>query len=134
MKIIKKTLLIISVISFALSCKEETTPEIKIVETAVTKTTVMAKPNFNPNATFAKAEFKIEGMTCAMGCAKTIEKKIARMEGVKSAIVDFKKELAMVEYDNAMVTPVSLKKTVISVADIYKVKNMKIVDDFSALE
>ena len=34
-------------------------------------------------------------MTCAMGCAKTIEKKMAKMDGVKMAKVDFEKELAM---------------------------------------
>ena len=47
----------------------------------------------DPNATYAKAEFGIEGMTCAMGCAKTIEKKMAKMDGVKSAKVDFEKEM-----------------------------------------
>ena len=44
-------------------------------------------------------------MTCEMGCAKTIQKKLAGMEGVKSATVDFKNEMAMVEYDVAKVQP-----------------------------
>ena len=42
-------------------------------------------------------------MTCAIGCAKSIEKKIAKMEGVKSATVDFDRKLAMVEYNEAKV-------------------------------
>ena len=91
----------ISLIAFAslliLSCKNETSPEVKTVETEVS--TEVAK--LDPNAKYAKAEFGIEGMTCAMGCAKTIEKKIAKMEGVKSATVDFDRQLAMVEYDEA---------------------------------
>lgn len=124
----KNTLLIIFVALFLVCCKKQIAPEIKTVETVVEKTLV------NPNATFAKAEFKIEGMTCAMGCAKTIEKRIAKMEGVKHAIVDFKNELAMVEYDNAIVTPESLEKTVNNVATVYKVKDMKTVDNFSTLE
>ncbi len=131
---IKNLLLIIAITLFTVSCKKETAPEIKTIETTAEKTIVNSKPNFNPNATFAKAEFKIEGMTCAMGCAKTIEKKIAKMEGVKSATVDFKNELAMVEYDNAIVTTNSLEKTVTSVADVYKVKNMKTVADFYTTE
>jgi Cu+-exporting ATPase len=71
-------------------------------------------------------------MTCAVGCAASIQKKIAKMEGVKSATVDFDRKLAMVEYDNAKVTPTSLEETVAKVADIYIVSDMKTVDAFSA--
>jgi len=134
MKNIKNALLLVAIILFTVSCKNETAPEIKTVETAAIKTTEKVKTNFNPNATFAKAEFKIEGMTCAIGCAKTIEKKIAKMEGVKSAIVNYEKELAMVEYDNALVTPGSLENTVTNVADMYKVKDMKTVENFTTIE
>lgn len=105
---------------FAMSCKNETKPEVKTVEVA-TETS----KTINPNATYAKAEFTIEGMTCAMGCAKTIENKIAKMDGVKSATVDFDKKLAMVEYDEAKVNPALLEQTVTKVSDTYKVTNMK---------
>lgn len=107
---------------FVMSCKNETKPEVKTVEVATeTSKTV------DPNATYAKAEFTIEGMTCAIGCAKTIEKKIAKMDGVKSATVDFDKKLAMVEYNVAKVTPVLLEETVTIVSDTYKVSQMKTV-------
>ncbi|MBC3758237.1 heavy-metal-associated domain-containing protein [Hyunsoonleella sp. SJ7] len=108
------------------NCKNSTNPEVKTieVETASTK-------EKDPNATYAKAEFTVDGMTCAIGCAATIEKKIAKMEGVTYAKVDFDKRLAMVEYDEAKVNPTSLENTVTSVADIYKVSDMKTVDDFS---
>ncbi|WP_299525312.1 heavy-metal-associated domain-containing protein [Winogradskyella sp.] len=108
------------------SCKNDNQPEVKTVEVAskdVSKT-------LDPNATYAKVEFGIEGMTCAMGCAKTIEKKMAKMDGVKSAKVDFDKRLAMVEYDEAKVTPNSLEEAVAKVGEVYKVKDMKVVDDF----
>ncbi|APY10686.1 heavy metal transporter [Seonamhaeicola sp. S2-3] len=110
----------------AFSCKNETKAEVKTVEVA----TETAK-ELDPNATYAKAEFTIDGMTCEIGCAKTIEKKIAKMEGVKYAKVDFDKKLAMVEYNEAKVTPNTLEETVTNVADIYKVSNMKTVDNFS---
>ncbi len=113
---------------FIVACKNETKPELKTVDTAVT-----AEANIlDPNAHYAKAEFGIEGMTCAMGCAKTIEKKIARMEGVKSAKVDFDKQLAMVEYDDAKVTPKSLEEAVKKTGDMYSVKDMKTVESFTA--
>ena len=85
----------------------------------------------DPNANYAKVEFGIEGMTCAVGCAKTIEKKMAKMEGVKSVKVDFDKRMAMVEYDEAKVSPEALEETVTKVGEVYKVKDMKVVDDFT---
>jgi mercuric ion binding protein len=38
------------------------------------------------------ASFEIEGMTCAMGCAKTIEKELSNLNGVEKATVDFDKK------------------------------------------
>lgn len=132
MKTLKK-ILAIAVLSLAFfSCKNEVQPEVKTVEVEQAKETV--KSEVDPNATYAKAEFKIEGMTCAMGCAKTIEKKIAKMEGVKSAKVDFDRQLAMVEYNEDKVNPTSLENTVTSVADTYSVKDMKTVEAFSKKE
>jgi periplasmic mercuric ion binding protein len=112
------TLILISVLTF--NCKNETKPEVKTVEVNTESIKTV-----DENAIYAKAEFTIEGMTCAMGCAKTIEKKIAGMDGVKSANVDFDKKLAMVEYNQAKVTPALLEETVTKVGDVYKVSNMK---------
>ncbi|MEN8929524.1 MAG: heavy metal-associated domain-containing protein [Flavobacteriales bacterium] len=54
------------------------------------------------NAT-ANTTFSLEGMTCETGCAKRIEQKISRMEGVKSCEVNFKNKLATVVYDDKKV-------------------------------
>ncbi|MEQ3666026.1 MULTISPECIES: cation transporter [unclassified Olleya] len=131
MKSFKHILVLVAITVLTFSCKNEAEPEVMTSPSATETTEVTKKAEINPNAKLAKAEFKIEGMTCAMGCAKTIEKKMAKMEGVKSAIVDFDRELAMVEYDEALVTPASLETTVTSVADTYKVKDMHTVDAFS---
>lgn len=109
------------------SCKNEQTPEVKVVETSATEEIAQ----LDPNATYAKAEFTIEGMTCAMGCAKTIEKKIAGMDGVQSATVDFDKKLAMVVYNEAKVSTSSIEETVTKVGESYTVKDMKTVESFS---
>ncbi|WP_303318911.1 heavy metal-associated domain-containing protein [Flavivirga abyssicola] len=127
MNILKNIIAIAMVVLITISCKNETKPEVKTIEVA----TETATKELDPNATYAKAEFTIDGMTCAIGCAKTIEKNIAKMEGVKSATVDFDRKLAMVEYNNAKVTPTSLEETVTKVADIYKVSDMKTVEGFS---
>lgn len=129
MKTIKTLVLLTTIALFSVSCKDNTQPEIKTVD--MEQPTTASEKQLDPNATYAKAEFGIEGMTCEMGCAKTIEKKIAKMEGVKSAIVDFNTRMAMVEYDNAKVTPTSLEEAVGAVGDAYSVKNMKTVEEFS---
>ncbi|AUP79839.1 heavy-metal-associated domain-containing protein [Flavivirga eckloniae] len=127
MNALRNIIAIVMVVLITISCKNEKKPEVKTVEVA-TETT---SKELDPNATYAKAEFTIDGMTCAVGCAKTIEKKISKMEGVKSATVDFDRKLAMVEYNEAKVTPVLLEETVTKVADVYKVSDMKTVDGFS---
>lgn len=131
MNIIKKALVILVLALISFSCKNETKPEVKTVETENASQTTK---EVDPNATYAKAEFTIEGMTCAIGCAKTIEKKIAGMDGVKSATVDFDRKLAMVEYNDAKVSPASLEETVTKVADVYKVSDMKTVDAFTTVQ
>ena len=74
------------------------------------------------------ANFKIDGMTCSMGCAKTIETKLTKLEGVQKATVDFDKKEATVEFDGAVLTAEKLTKTVESAADgeTYKVSEMKV--------
>lgn len=126
MKTIKNILLVALITTVSFSCKNEVKPEVKTIEVETE-----AVNELDPNATYAKAEFTIDGMTCAIGCAATIQKKIAKMEGVKSATVDFDRKLAMVEYNEAKVTPTSLEETVTKVADIYKISDMKTVDAFS---
>lgn len=123
-----KTFVFLTVLALSVSCKEAE-PEIKTVE--MEQPELISENQLDPNATYAKAEFGIDGMTCEMGCAKMIEKKIAKMEGVKSATVNFDTRLAMVEYDDAKVTTNSLEEAVVSVSDAYSVKDMKNVSEFN---
>lgn len=69
------------------------------------------------------AVFKIDGMTCAMGCAKTIEEKLAHMDGVQKAEVDFETKTATVNFDLDKLQKSDLTKAVESCADgkTYKV-------------
>ena len=129
MKTIKNILAITMMVAFVVACKNDVKPEVKTVETETTEV-----KELNPDATYAKAEFTVEGMTCAIGCAATIEKKIAKMEGVKSAKVDFDKKLAMVEYDVEKVNPDLLVATVKKTGESYSVKDMKTVEEFEAEE
>ena len=70
--------------------------------------------------------FKIDGMTCAIGCAKVIENKLAGLEGVQEAKVDFDNKTATVSFDTEKQTPEKLVETVEHIADgAYKVSDVK---------
>jgi len=129
MRTVKNLFAIAAFLMLVTSCKNNQEPEVKTVE--VEYSVKKAETTADPNASYAKVEFGIDGMTCAMGCAKTIEKKMAKMDGVKSAKVDFEKELAMVEYDEAKVSLASLEEAVAKAGEVYKVRDMKQVDEFS---
>ncbi|HUH50873.1 MAG TPA: heavy metal-associated domain-containing protein [Flavobacterium sp.] len=81
------------------------------------------------------ASFTIEGMECEMGCAKTIEKKLAGMDGIQSASVDFDTKEARVEYDATVHTPQVIAKTVEEMADgeTYKVVGLTSSSDQSSV-
>ncbi|WP_293891245.1 heavy metal-associated domain-containing protein [Flavobacterium sp.] len=117
-----KSLLTFGIASTLLfSCKD--TANKPVAGTAETNTkkeiAVATKPEI--------ASFKIEGMTCAIGCARTIEEKLSKMNGVQKATVDFDKKQATVEFDAAVLTPEKLTKAVETTGDgeTYKVSEMK---------
>ncbi|HEX9979979.1 MAG TPA: heavy metal-associated domain-containing protein [Flavobacterium sp.] len=80
-----------------------------------------------PAGKLETASFNIEGMSCAVGCAKTLEKKLSGMEGVQNASVDFEKKTATVKYDSAKQSPESFVEAVEAAAGgkTYKVSNVK---------
>ncbi|MFA7445632.1 MAG: heavy metal-associated domain-containing protein [Flavobacteriaceae bacterium] len=121
-----KTLLMLAFSGlFLMSCKE--TPTDAAVENT-TETEQMAE-------NIQTANFSIEGMHCEFGCAKTIEKKLAGLEGVKSASVDFESKKATVEYNAATQTPQVLAQSVEAMADgkTYTVSEVKSSSDQSSL-
>ncbi|WP_420570753.1 heavy-metal-associated domain-containing protein [Kordia sp.] len=126
----KKILFICAMAIAVVSCKNNTTPETVTVHTQ-TETVKKEVSKEDLAANYNKAEFKIDGMTCAIGCAKRIEGKLAAMEGVKSAKVDFEQKLAMVEYNDAKVDFDALTSTVAKVPGDYKISDMKNVEAFS---
>ena len=71
--------------------------------------------------------FGIEGMTCEMGCAKAIESKLAGLDGVTDAKVDFENKTATVSFDETKQNKSLLVKTVEAVAggDTYKVTEIE---------
>ncbi len=72
------------------------------------------------------ADYAVEGMVCAMGCAATIQKELMDMEGVANCEVDFEAGKAHIEFDKSIVTESDIIAKIESIADgQYKVKEWK---------
>ncbi|UOK42900.1 MULTISPECIES: heavy-metal-associated domain-containing protein [Flavobacterium] len=123
MKFSKVTLMFALAALTFVSCKKEE----KTAETTATETVAAAPKKEIAAQNLETANFQIEGMTCAMGCAATIEKKLTETEGVKEAKVDFDTKTATVSFDKTVNNQESLTKLVEAVADgkTYKVANFK---------
>jgi len=83
-----------------------------------------------------KMEFHIKGMTCEIGCARLIQSKLSKKEGIKTAKVSFHDSIGMVEFDSNKLSQKDIIAVVEDIADgdLYKVKSKKIVTDFSIVD
>ena len=79
---------------FSVSSCSETTAQSADVTQEVVKNSIMA--------------MGIEGMTCAIGCAKAIETQLKNVDGVSSAVVDFESATASIEFNPGLVSEAGL--------------------------
>ena len=90
---IQKILFALAIVTLAFTgCKTESQEENQ------TETTMGTK----------EVAINISGMTCEIGCAKTIESKLSKHEGVLEAKVIFNDSIATVKYDAAKTNKASL--------------------------
>lgn len=73
-----------------------------------------------------KIGLNIEGMTCEIGCARTIQSKLSKTEGVKFAEINFEKKNGIVEYDANKVSEKEIVNVVEQIAggDLYEVTDV----------
>lgn len=64
-----------------------------------------------------KADYAIEGMVCAMGCAATIQKDIVELEGVVVSSVNYETGKAHFEFDANVVSEEDIIFKIESIAD-----------------
>ena len=72
----------------------------------------------------AYAKLSIEGMTCAIGCAVTIEKKLQKTPGIVSAKVDFETNTGWVTYNTTMLNLDKISLVVKSTGTAYSVSEI----------
>ena len=80
-------------------------------------------------------EIKIEGMTCEIGCAKLIESKVRRIEGIKISEVSFEQKKGQFTFDTNKTSLDEIEKTINGIAGgkLYKVIEIKTVEKLDSL-
>lgn len=110
-KIAIAMLLVVSLVA----CKKEKT-EIDVVDVAQEQKEIQLK----------NISFEISGMTCEVGCAGTIQKKLKDTKGVQSAEIDFEAASAVVGFDANVLSTDDVIAVVEGIAggELYKVSNV----------
>jgi len=78
----------------------------------------------------AHIEMNIEGMTCEIGCAKIIESKVSKLQGVQFSQVSFENKKGVFSYDENSISKEDIAAKINGIAggDLYKVTNTKALD------
>ncbi len=76
--------------------------------------------------------FQVEGMSCEIGCAARIEKKVNALEGVATTKVDFEAKTAYVSFDSITISFDDIKTTIESLGDDYKIGVATSIPSFSS--
>ena len=86
--------------------------------------------NKTAEANYQSVEMGIEGMTCEIGCARTIESKISKMDGVIYSKVDFETKKGIFTYDLNIINSKNIEKEIAGIAggDLYFARDLKIYE------
>lgn len=103
-----------------MACNNPTSPKVVTVETTQN---MNADPL--PMAEEAFGKLIIKGMTCAIGCAATIEKNLQKTTGVTFANVDFETKTAWVVYDAKHLNMEAISMVVKATGESYSVTKME---------
>jgi Cu+-exporting ATPase len=81
----------------------------------------------NVAAVYKSIEVDIEGMTCEIGCARTIESKLSKMEGVTFSKVSFEDKKGQFTYNASVISKEDIQQKIDGIAggDLYKVTATK---------
>jgi Cu+-exporting ATPase len=124
-KIINKFLFLLLAASIFVSCETSTD---KNNQDSVSETPAA-------EADMRVVKIDIRGMTCEIGCAKLIQSKLYKTEGVNFAKVSFADSSGVVRYDANRLTEIDLRKTVEAAGggDLYRVERIARMDRLDSL-
>ncbi len=83
----------------------------------------------------AEMNITLDGMTCAEGCAKTIQKTVAGLAGVSSSSVNFEEKTATFKFDETKITEKDILAAIAALNEgQYKVGNVEVKIEKKATE
>jgi len=117
----KNSFLILIISLILISCNE--TKKENTVEQTDTKLEEVA-------ANYKSIEVDIEGMTCEIGCARTIQSKLSKVKGVTYSKVDFESKKGIFTYDSNKLSENDITNKIDGIAggDVYSVTKTEELD------
>lgn len=108
----KKIIGVLLVLFTIISCNETKK------ETVKKQTT---EPTEEIAANLKSIEVDIEGMTCEIGCARTIQSKLSKVDGVSYSKVDFESKKGVFTFDSNKISKNDITKKIDGIAggDVY---------------
>ena len=120
MNLYKYLFFILTLTVLIFSCKQESKVEEKIEAIE------------NAPQDLKNVEVAISGMTCEIGCAKLIQSKLYKTEGITFADISFEKAQGKITFDSNRLNDQELKEIIERIAggDLYRVEEMNVVSVF----
>lgn len=90
-----------------------------------------AKPGIEKQevaANYKSIEVEIEGMTCEIGCAKTIESKLSKVEGITYSKVNFEAKIGQFTFDENKISQEDIAKKIDGIGGGALYKTTKITE------
>ncbi|WP_372744072.1 cation transporter [Lutibacter sp.] len=115
----KKLIILCLLVASIIGCSNEK-------KTEQNKTSEIQTEN-NQVAALQSYEMDIEGMTCEIGCARTIESKLSKVKGVSYSKVDFETKKGVFTIDTNLISEEKVKEKIDGIAggNLYSVVKSK---------
>lgn len=127
MKVINKIFTLLIFILFFISCQKSETSK-------NTDSTIVEKKEIAENLNHIKVD--INGMTCEIGCARLIQSKLYKADGVTFAKISFADSSGVISFDQNRISTDDIKNIIQKTAggDIYSVVTIEEIDGVDELE
>lgn len=119
-KPIMKKIISILTIAFVLFACDNSKKEAPVEKSGIDKQEVAA--------IYKSVEVEIEGMTCEIGCAKTIESKLSKAEGVTYSKVNFEAKIGQFTFDENKISQEDIAKKIAGIGGGALYKATKITE------
>ncbi|MDD3721952.1 MAG: heavy metal-associated domain-containing protein [Lutibacter sp.] len=123
-----KTTISILAIAFILFSCNDAKKEVPVEKPEIEKQEVAAN--------YKTIEVEIEGMTCEIGCAKTIESKLSKTKGVTYSKVNFEEKIGKFTFDENKISQEDIAKKIAGIGGgaLYKATKITEIEEIDEIK